>query len=497
MGEWGLGGLGCWALVGVLVLMLVAPSVLHAQDRYVDLALRYDRPRLYHEAFALPGKTQPVLVVSFRIPNAMLVFTRAQADLSGGAFVAQAEVVVEVYQKGERLAEQRWQRTHRAAGFEATQRREVDIEGEVRFALDPGLYAYRLRVEDGNSERSRELDLRPVSVPDFTESALGKPVMAANVQTDSTDVRLRLVNLGGAAPFGQPAEVVVPLGLGSDVQTETAMLTYTLYRQKADPVGRRQALRSGHVEAIPVRRTSDGTVLPPIEPRPEGPALATGTVAGTAFVPVPPLEKGSETGVSLVWSADVRPAKAGYLARIPLGAHLDDGAYVLETALQVGTAETKPLARQRTSFRVRWRGQPVSLYSPVVAIRNLQFVESRAAIGAMLKGSREAQQARLEAYWKERDPTPGTVFNELMAEYYRRVDHAADAFRTGLIPAPDGLRTDQARIYIIHGPPENVERRFPPPGGVEETWTYTDGRQFVFRAATSFDAFELARKESP
>ncbi|MGI9176178.1 MAG: GWxTD domain-containing protein [Rhodothermales bacterium] len=494
-------GLGSVVLIGMLgALALTLPPKAGAQDRYVDLSERYDRPRLYHEAFALPGDVQPTLVVAFRIPNAMLVFMRAQADVPGGAFVAQAEVVVEVYQKGERLAEQRWQWTHHAADFEATQHREMGIEGHVRFALNPGFYAYRLRIQDGNSVRSSELDVRSVRVPDFGGSALGKPMIVEDVQTGGADVRLRLANLGGAAPFGQPAQAVVPLGLVPDVRLETTSLGYALYRQEAELTGRGQP----RGEATPVRRAGDGTVLPPVEPKPKGPALATGTVAGAAFVPVPPLkepvpplkEEPTEGG-ALAWSGDALSAKAGYLARIPLGDHLAEGGYVLEMTLQEGAAEAKPLATLRTSFRVHWRGQPVSLYSPVVAIRNLEFIESRDAVGAMLKGSREEREARLNAYWAERDPTPGTVFNELMAEYYRRVDYAADAFRTGLVPAPDGLQTDQARVYIVHGPPESVERRFPSPGGVEETWTYADGRQFVFRAATSFDAFELERRGAP
>ena len=103
----GKGGLGSVVLIGMLgVLALATPPGVGAQDRYVELAERYSRPRLYHEAFALPGGAQPTLVVAFRIPNAMLVFMRARDDVPGGAFVAQAEVLVEVYQKGERLAEQ-------------------------------------------------------------------------------------------------------------------------------------------------------------------------------------------------------------------------------------------------------------------------------------------------------------------------------------------------------------------------------------------------------
>src|SRR5690606_34372307 len=112
-------------------------------------------------------------------------------------------------------------------------------------------------------------------------------------------------------------------------------------------------------------------------------------------------------------------------------------------------------------------------------------------IRAMLRGSRAEREQSILSYWKARDPSPGTPYNELMAEYYRRIDHAAVAFRTGAGPIPNGLRTDQARIYIVHGPPEGVDRTFPPTGGVEETWTYGDGRRFVFWAASSLDPLAL------
>jgi GWxTD domain-containing protein len=134
---------------------------------------------------------------------------------------------------------------------------------------------------------------------------------------------------------------------------------------------------------------------------------------------------------------------------------------------------------------------PLSLYHPEVAIRNLAFIEDRKTIRLLLKGTREEQEAHIRAYWKERDPTPATEVNELMAEYYRRVDLAASRFRTGKYPVPDGLETDQARVYIVHGEPDDVERTFPDGGGVEEVWAYADGRRFHFWAPTSLDALEL------
>jgi len=56
--------------------------------------------------------------------------------------------------------------------------------------------------------------------------------------------------------------------------------------------------------------------------------------------------------------------------------------------------------------------------------------------------------------WKERDPTPGTTVNELMNEYYSRVNFANvhfGGFR-------DGWETDRGMVYIIMGPPDDIDK---------------------------------------
>ncbi|MFB0564695.1 MAG: GWxTD domain-containing protein [Candidatus Aminicenantaceae bacterium] len=61
----------------------------------------------------------------------------------------------------------------------------------------------------------------------------------------------------------------------------------------------------------------------------------------------------------------------------------------------------------------------------------------------------------IEAFWKQRDPTPGTPQNEFKQEHYRRFSYATEFFGRGT-PRP-GWKTDQGRIYIILGPPNNIE----------------------------------------
>jgi GWxTD domain-containing protein len=61
----------------------------------------------------------------------------------------------------------------------------------------------------------------------------------------------------------------------------------------------------------------------------------------------------------------------------------------------------------------------------------------------------------IEAFWKQRDPTPGTPRNEFKEEYYKRWGYANDYFGRGT-PRP-GWMTDMGRVYIILGPPQNIE----------------------------------------
>jgi GWxTD domain-containing protein len=62
----------------------------------------------------------------------------------------------------------------------------------------------------------------------------------------------------------------------------------------------------------------------------------------------------------------------------------------------------------------------------------------------------------IEAFWKQRDPSPGTPKNEAEEEHRRRLDHA-NKFYGRSVPLP-GWKTDRGRIYIILGPPQNIEQ---------------------------------------
>jgi GWxTD domain-containing protein len=77
--------------------------------------------------------------------------------------------------------------------------------------------------------------------------------------------------------------------------------------------------------------------------------------------------------------------------------------------------------------------------------------EERAAF-LQLQTNEEREQF-IEAFWQRRDPTPDTVENEFKEEHYRRIAYANERFASGI----PGWRTDRGRMYIMWGPPDEIE----------------------------------------
>ncbi len=71
----------------------------------------------------------------------------------------------------------------------------------------------------------------------------------------------------------------------------------------------------------------------------------------------------------------------------------------------------------------------------------------------------EEKEQFIEQFWQRRDPDIRTAANEFKEEHYRRIAYANEWYGAGT----PGWKTDRGRIYIIHGPPDQVERH--PAGG--------------------------------
>ena len=74
----------------------------------------------------------------------------------------------------------------------------------------------------------------------------------------------------------------------------------------------------------------------------------------------------------------------------------------------------------------------------------------------------EERDQFIENFWQRRDPTPDTVENEFKEEHYRRIAYANEHYPSGI----PGWKTDRGRIYIVYGPPDEIESH--PSGGTYE-----------------------------
>ena len=90
----------------------------------------------------------------------------------------------------------------------------------------------------------------------------------------------------------------------------------------------------------------------------------------------------------------------------------------------------------------------------------------------------EERDKFIEQFWLRRDPTPDTQRNEFKEEHYRRISYANEHFAS----ARRGWQTDRGHVYIVYGPPDEIEshRRKrdgvhssgPPPRFASEVWLY-------------------------
>lgn len=99
--------------------------------------------------------------------------------------------------------------------------------------------------------------------------------------------------------------------------------------------------------------------------------------------------------------------------------------------------------KEDTDFFKRWLSEDAAYI--------LSKEESQAAKGLRTP---EEKETFIQQFWERRDPTPGTLANELKDEHYRRIAYANEHYTT----ATDGWRTDRGKMYIRFGAPDSVDR---------------------------------------
>jgi GWxTD domain-containing protein len=172
---------------------------------------------------------------------------------------------------------------------------------------------------------------------------------------------------------------------------------------------------------------------------------------------------------------------------------LAHGVYMIH----IDVKDRKQSASTEREITLHWVGIPSNIVDLDQAIEQLRYIAKKDGMKKILSAPPEKRREAFLAFWLQNDPTPGTEANELMDEYYRRVQYTNAHFSN----FREGWKTDMGMVYVIFGPPSDIERNpynrstslF---GGrtvkAYEIWNYYDiNRQFVFVDEVGYGEYRL------
>lgn len=168
-----------------------------------------------------------------------------------------------------------------------------------------------------------------------------------------------------------------------------------------------------------------------------------------------------------------------------------------EYLIKVNYSTLKETMDQKFPLDVVWFEKPLSLWNISSAVGPLKYaIKDDEAYKNLSSGNEKEKRDNLDAFWKERDPTPDTPFNELEYEFYSRVDSANVKYSRRRVP---GWTTDVGKIYILYGAPDEVvDKSLAPITNPFLRWIYyLEGKQlsFTFLAVDGRKRYRLANVE--
>jgi len=112
----------------------------------------------------------------------------------------------------------------------------------------------------------------------------------------------------------------------------------------------------------------------------------------------------------------------------------------------------------------------------------------------------EEREKFIEDFWQRRDSASGSADKGFKQEHYRRIAYANQQFGSKLGDSIPGWRTDRGHMYIVYGPPDQIDSHpTPGDGGVaKELWLYHhveglgDNLTFTFADRTGHGDYRLA-----
>ena len=455
----------------LIIFCLATVSNLWAQRNvsYRDLAMRdRDRPVSF-DFITLPGDTDETVKFTsiFSFSYSYLPFKKTGNRNSDNQFLSTANLSMEVFKSDKRFNKRDknvsveglepvgrtfWSDTAYAKNYDESQSKYEYLSGYLNISLKPGTYNYVLQMKRGEETDSRISRTQFVRVKPYREMSVGNIILGERLLSDEQTPKLQLSNRGNSVEYAQDFYLMAYL---PDYESGAN------YKLNINRLNIADEDTSTQNQVYSAELSSDD-VRTGIRP-------SISSTDRETYINL----KSDDNGFAYV------------LLKIP-NSNFANALY--RVSIQ---KDEKKIASQGT-YRSLWIDMPTSLLNLDVAIDMLRFIANKETMDRLSSGTQAEREKKFREYWEKRDPTPDTEFNELLAEYYRRIDYAYKNFTTS---NEIGYNSDQGEVYIKFGPPQNIDRKFPTDGATTEIWTYKD-RQFVFKATTGFGDFKLVKDQS-
>ncbi|MBU3698522.1 MAG: GWxTD domain-containing protein [Candidatus Kapabacteria bacterium] len=404
--------------------------------------------KLYADAMMLPraGIDSADIFVSFRVAHDALTFTRVtDQNNSKGNFSAEFTLSVEVRDSiGVIRSRVRFKDTAYVNSYDASIDRSAMHHGSCRIGIAPGTYRVVLETLGQRETTKRTVTLSQLS---FLPASKGL-MIPGYIGTERRDGETWMVEslvFNRNVPFG--AKPCVAMFIVSD--TSTTAYDYAIHQLPYGPKDIRWWVDADY----------------------------TGTVRSRSDIA---LEGRFESDRAARALLKTRQTSRYATVIVPIDVpQLVPGSYIVRLAKK-GSKDTVELP-----FQVQWETMPQSLRTLSYALESLVYICPEDQLDSLTEGSDAENRERLMSWWRRSDPTPTTAFNERLAEYYTRVDHAAVAFSS--VNEPDGTFTDRGKVFILFGRPTKIDKKLGRAGSTTELWVYRSGVRKTFEFSVNSD----------
>lgn len=452
----------------VVIFSLLSVTELYGQRNinYQDLAMRQQQPQASFDYLTLPGNDNELVqfVVIFHLPYSSLPFKKNKNRSSNNNYFSTMDLMLEVFKAEDANFDKKkkenisleglepagrafWSDTVYAKDYDSSQSSDEFLSGYIKVNLKPDSYNYVLQMKRGDQTESQISRTQKITIPPYNEKKMGNILVSPTFTEKEKTSRFILNTTGNTIEYAKDFFAIAYLPRYQEQDSYTMEIT-KLTTFKEDTTKQNKVLS---------KTLSQENIKTDVRPQ----LLYT---EGQPYLNLNSTDNGYTYAI-----VDVPNSK------------FQNSLY--EISITDGNGNIVA----RDNFRSKWKDMPISLLNLDTAIEMLRFIVDKETIREIDSGSAAEREKKFRSFWKERDPTPETPFNELMAEYYQRIDYAYENFST---ENTVGYNSDRGEVYIKFGPPEDINRKFPTEGATTEIWTYPN-RQFVFKATTGFGDFKL------